>query len=130
MKYRIYDLEKQKYYEPINKAYKGELYQLYLSPSGTLTRRTYNSFEDESVFKGRYIVELSTGLLDKNGVEYCENDIVILGSSKAIIKWDKQFVMFYFDVIDEDNWCEDWSFQDDLDRFEIIGNIHDTSKED
>ena len=130
MKYRIWDKEKNEYYEPINKAYRGELYQLYLSPSGTLTRRTYRSFEDESVFKDRYTVELSTGLLDKNGAVYCENDIVTLGSSKAIIKWDKQYVMFYFDVIDENNWCEDWNFQEDLDRFEVIGTIHDTPKED
>jgi hypothetical protein len=120
MKYMIFD--------KINKKYLPKNTRYYVSQDGDVIIEDRGGFAT-TINQDNYIVELSTGLLDKNGVTYCENDIVSLDNCKAIIKWDKQYVMFYFDVIDENDWCVDWNFQDDLDRFEIIGNIHDTPRE-
>jgi uncharacterized phage protein (TIGR01671 family) len=73
-----------------------------------------------------------TGLKDRDCNYIFENDILEIEydnqkhyKSKAIIEYE--LGMFYFNPLD-DNWIEDWSFQDDVERFKIIGNRFDEVK--
>ena len=74
MKYRIWDNENNKYFEPIYLACEGKLEELLMSPSGELNMRTLNGFAHESTFPDRFVVEYYIGIKDKNGIELCQGD--------------------------------------------------------
>ncbi|MFE8113075.1 YopX family protein [Mammaliicoccus sciuri] len=80
-KFRVWDIEEQKWYKPIFKAYKKELHVIQIELNGDLSIRTFDEVGKfvtihESMFRGRYELLQSTGLFDKNGVEIFESEIV------------------------------------------------------
>lgn len=54
--FRIWDNEHGRWYEPTYEAWRGELEELFIMPSGDLTMRTLQGLTHESCFPGRFEV--------------------------------------------------------------------------
>jgi len=77
-KFRIWDTKEKKYFQPTYEAYKGNLEDMTITMAGELVRRTIDMpSEHESLFPGRYIVEMYSGVIGKKKEELYLNDIVI-----------------------------------------------------
>lgn len=72
-----------------------------------------------------YKIMQSTGHVDIVGKEMFDEDVVEMEGAKAVVRWDDCGAAFYFDVIDQDEWCDDWNFGDDSHRSLKIGNIYE-----
>lgn len=75
-----------------------------------------------------------TGLTDKNGKKIFEGDIVVMPDEEEpnYYKAKIEFVnsSWVLNPLDFNKWIEDWNFVDDIERFEVIGNIYDKEVEE
>jgi uncharacterized phage protein (TIGR01671 family) len=127
IKFRIWDKEQGKFYEPVFEAYKGNLHELLITTSGELCERTLDpALRHESCFPDRYELMQFTGLTDKNGKEIYEGDWIDVapGYIARIHFQDGMFVSVY-------SHPEDGEILPICDitpsKCEVIGNIYENS---
>ncbi len=123
IKFRAWDKEKGKMFEPTFRAYAGELEELHISLDGRLGLRKFDGYHDQSMFPERFEVMQYTGLKDKNGVEIYEGDIVRCfrdGPSEVVFKKGCFGLETYTSI---GNYY--YTFDEVYGYCEIIGNIYE-----
>ena len=129
-KFRVWDKEEKKYLDKRT--------QCVINRDGVLCVE-YEIEKFIKVYDDRYIVEKSTGLKDQNGkLIYVGDKLISPGGYIGVIKFGLKklpsetdghesviYTWFYFDVLEED-----WVFgiNEDIKKYEIVGNIHEQNK--
>ena len=125
IKFRVWDKEENKFFQPVYEAYRGNLLDLSISLSGELLRRTMSEpCEHESRFPDRYAIMQYTGLKDDNGKDIYEGDVVVdISDNKLVVEWNDDTCKFQF---------SDGTDINDAGRYGsykvIIGNIYQNSE--
>jgi hypothetical protein len=131
IKFRIWDNEENKFFEPIYEAYKGKLLDLSFDTNGRLLRRTLEMpAEHESNFSGRYELSQFIGHKDIKDVEIYEGDFDCDGN---LVVWCDECCGWEFAALDiptgevviNYHRCEgNFFIQDIIKEFEVYGNIY------
>jgi hypothetical protein len=129
---RIWDKENNRFWEDVNEGYNGKIEQLLVSPSGEVIMRTIDKMIHESMFPGRFVLNMRLKVNDKLGNGIYENDIVELAGDNGDI-WVVQiggYGPFLVDRIDSDDleYYDNGDYyqgqQFDLEKAIVIGNIY------
>ena len=112
MKYRIWDKINENYNE----------YGLFVVGVGAICFIEDN--ELVAVDRNNYIVELSTGLFDKNGKEIYEGDIITDIEYNGYIGWYKRENCWAVMELDEYGICPQLFECQVASQFEVVGNVH------
>ena len=118
MKYRVYD--------PAVSSYITDKYEFVITPSGVLCINSYGANKGpipvDLFHRPGYIVEFSTGEVDKNGVEIFEGDIVSMpahprGRLNSVVYFERgKFAVNGSNSV----------FKDIKSRaYEVVGTVHD-----
>lgn len=91
IRFRAWDIVTGTWFVPVYEAYKGNLRDISISLSGQVIERTME--EPASIIQsGRWILQQFTGILDKNGKDIFEGDIVLIENGEdnvtTVCKWD------------------------------------------
>ncbi len=137
--YRVWDNETNKYFEPTYEALNGKLEDLHIGLKGDLFMRTLDgTIHCDSIFPGRFEIEQSTNLLDKNQKVIYVGDLLNLKTTfennmsdrrfqdHTIVKVSRlkeSFVDEYTEVVLWDK-IRDLHYSAKGTSYEIIGNIH------
>lgn len=132
MIYRIWDKENNRFWENVNEGYNGKIEQLFVSPGGDLFMRTIDKMIHESMFPGRFELNMRLKVNDKLGNGIYENDIIELGGDNGDI-WLVQidgYGPFLVDRVDSDSqeYYDNGDYyqgqQFNLEKAKVIGNIY------
>ena len=139
-KFKIWDKQEQKWFTPTYEAHRGELSELFLSPSGHLLWRKIEngvqSLYDKTTFQDRFEIVWGAGLKDKNGVEInydCEIFIIDGYDGKYILTKDDFDIPM---VSNPDDVLQSISLETVIfsknktpqTSFEVIGNIYENKE--
>jgi len=124
--YRVWDNEKQKYFEPTYEAFRGKLEDLHIGLHGDLFMRTMDgTIHCDSIFPGRFIIEQSAHKLDSKDRVIHVGDIVEVENGEdgpIITKCEWHEGGFALVDLAGGHWTRQLYHQPE--RLEVVGNIH------
>ena len=133
MEYRIFDKENNKYFSPVFDLPNGNLQHLMLNPDGYLIMREPFGIVHEGTFPDRFIVEMFTGLTDKNEVKIFEGDKIKISGGMILDIYPHEGVIVYnvssfcMKTINEYDAVMHFSINySNGTEIEVLGNIHDS----